>query len=226
MKLYIYGTYEHSQKGYMLMRVNKEGLEPVAASEDSDALRLAREFFFYDGFRMVWRDVCTSGKRERLALVPEWTIAAVRGMEGNISGRRGNVNLAAVGEPEESSFFRRMVLGFLGDYDFHVRKVFSSLSIGEGGVLATDGEKLLKSLMEQSGDEDYGKIKAYKGGQLWEALIRLERTALTERDLLRFAVCQSQWKEAARELTPGWLWKKEPPGVIGSEVFERLCLEK
>lgn len=226
MEIYLYGTYEHSRNGYTLMRVEDHKLRPVAAGEDTPALGLVREFFFHDEFRMIWKDSCLSSQREGICLKPELSVAVIRGLEGSISGRHGSVDLAVTGGAEEEDFIRKMILCFLGDYEFHERKLFFALSIGRGGALEADAQRLSESLTERSGEEDYKKIEAYKGGRLWEKLIRPRNAALTQRSLFRFAVCRTDWTETALKLAPAWLWKRAPAGVISNEVFEKLCLKK
>lgn len=226
MDVYVYATFQHSQRGYVLMRLTGEGLRPVDAKEHTDTLSLARDFFFQDTFHMVWRDFCLSGRRSGLRLLPDLSMAGIRGMEGWISERQAVLSFAAAGEMEELGRLRRILMNFLGDYQFHTRKLFAALSVGEDGYLNADRELFLGSIMDKSGEEDYERIKAYRRGRLWERLTHLESSALTERELFRFAVCSTVWDEASAHFSPGWFWKKAPDGVISRKVYEELCLKR
>lgn len=221
MEIYLFGTYENSMRGYVLSRLNEDGLREVAANEKSAEIRLVREFFFHDVFRMAWLDFCLGQEAGGFRSQPDWSMTVIRGLQGRISGRKAAVNLAVCGGMKEVGQLKEVTLNFLGDYELHTAKLFGSLRL-EGGTCQADPKKLRESLIEKCGTEDYSRVREYKKGRLWGRLTRTDLAPVTRRDLFRFAVCASTWEEAAGYFQPSWLWKRRPKGVLDREEFERL----
>ena len=224
MEIYLFGTYENSMRGYVLNRLEEEGLRETAANEKSAEICLVREFFFHDVFRVVWMDFCLEQKAKGFRPQPDWSMAVIRGLQGRISGRKAAMNLAVCGQMKEVGQLGEVTLNFLGDREFYTGKLFGSLRI-DGGVFQAEPEKLRESLTEKSGTEDCSRVQEYKGGRLWKRLTCTDLAPITRRDLFRFAVCTSTWEEAAGYFQPPWLWKKPPKGVIDRELFEKLFPE-
>ena len=98
MEIYLFGTYENSMRGYVLNRLEEEGLRETAANEKSAEICLVREFFFHDVFRVVWMDFCLEQKAKGFRPQPDWSMAVIRGLQGRISGRKAAMNLAVCGQ--------------------------------------------------------------------------------------------------------------------------------
>ena len=143
MELYLYCSYEHSQRGFFLTRLQGSQLVPADWMEGECPPDLVKEFFSYERFRILWRDF--SEEAESLLFpAPTHGMFGIRGLEGRISDRTGLVNLAIVASVGEREQLKALALRILGDFDGFVKRLFACLSIGGKWGYQLDAEAFLQ----------------------------------------------------------------------------------
>lgn len=148
MEIYFYCSYENSSTGFFLTRLENEQL---VAADFSSLPPVVEEFFSYDRFRFLWRDLCH--ELEKTLEQPEITgsFCGIREMKGNMrNGRSGTVNMAIYANANELTLMRRVVLSILGDFDAFREMLFQWLSAGGDCSYQLDGAAFRRWLEECS----------------------------------------------------------------------------
>ena len=218
MEVYFYCTYEHSQKGFCLTRL--QGKELVSASF-FDLPKVAEEFFSIDRFEVLWQDIAVPGTGWRK---PEAAggFFGVRDLRGTMAdGRNSTVNLAFYANKDEMEQLRLTALSVLGDYDAFRAKVLGWLRTGGpcGYQLDAAFEQWLSACPKA------GSLNRFISGQdpVSKLLPSLMRTQppLLEPDLLRLAVSADSWKTLRETMAYAKIWSylPKPRGLMTPEAF-------
>ncbi len=249
MDVYFYCSYEHSQRGFFLTRLQDGQLVPADWMGGDCPPDVVKDFFSYERFRILWRDF--SEEAESLLFpAPTHGMFGIRGLEGQMSDRAAIVNLALVAQAHEREYLKELALRILGDFDGFVKQLFSCLSIGGKWGYQLDAEAFLQWQKEMDicgavdGNETDGladpanrQFRASGGsdwiwcvpeddpaGELLRSLQKPDGLVKTERDLLHFAVCTTYWEAAMASMGRKWVWKLRPKCVLDAEQFEREFL--
>lgn len=219
MEIYFYCSYEHSRTGFFLTRFENGQL---VAADFSSLPPVAEEFFSYDRFRFLWRDLCYA--LEKPLDQPEITgsFCGIREMKGIMrDGRSGTVNMAIYAEAEEMTLMRRVVLSILGDFDAFRGMLFQWLSAGGPCSYQLDGAAF-RHWLEACGSCTQLRLTA-KQSAAASLLPGLQRstTPRLERDLLRLAVCIRSWKELSETMGSRLMWALKPRCVLMEQDFIR-----
>lgn len=220
MEIYFYCSYEHSQSGFFMTRM--EDGELVPAEREGESLPgPVRDFFSYDRFLFLWRDLCHRVDRPWQQPCCTGGFCGLRELEGRMAdGRRGTVNMAFLAGQEEETLLRRAVLTMLGDYDGFAEKIFSWLSVGgpcgyrlNGGAfdswLAGCGEKgRLRRLVPP--EDQAARLLPF---------LQSTRPPRLERETLRLAACTCGWKEISGAMGSQAMWYLRPRCALTREEF-------
>ncbi len=220
MEIYFYCSYEHSRTGFFLTRFENEQL---AAVDFSTLPPVVEEFFSYDRFRFLWRDLCS--ELEKPLDQPEiiGSFCGIREMKGIMrDGRSGTVNMAIYANMHELTLMRRVVLSILGDIDTFRETLFQWLSVGGECSYCLDGAAF-QHWMDACGScthlRPVSKQSAAAG-----LLPNLQRNTAPrlERDLLRMAVCIRSWKELYETMGSRLMWGLKPRCVLTEQEFAKV----
>lgn len=217
MEVYFYCSYEHSQAGFFMTRLDGEKLVPAPL----DLLPgIAADFFSFDRFQVLWRD----RSRENgswLLPKPDGSFLGIRNLNGiTSSGRSCTINLAFNAESEEITALQRIGLTIFGDFDAFRSMILRWFSIGGPCSYQINGAAFSDWLRECTGmnrlipatDPEEPAIK------LLPYMCRAEPAKL-ETEFLRLAVCTSSWKEIYKTMGHSLLWLRKPPNVLTLEEF-------
>ncbi len=220
MKVYFYCSYEHSVKGFFPLCVTEDGVTPCEGDVDKDVW----DFFSYDRFKVLWREF-PEKKGVKLFPEPEKSIFGIRGLNGNISGRSGVVNMAIAADQDELGSMEKIALSILDCYEEFTKMIFSFVSIGGEAGYDVDKERLFGYLKELkvSKETKSGKSKDKKAKLVRKLMDR--QGIVTERDLLRFGVCTDLWKTISPHFGGKLLWGRCPWNVLDEVEFEELLKE-
>lgn len=216
MEIYFYCSYEHSHTGFFLTRLENEQL---VAADFSSLPPVVEDFFSYDRFRFLWRDLCH--ELEKPLEQPEITgsFCGIREMKGSMcDSRSGTVNMAIYAQVDELTLMRRVVLSILGDFDSFRGMLFQWLSAG-GDSYQLDGAAFQRWLKECGSHTHLRPVSKHSAAV--ELLPRLQRNTAPrlERDLLRLAVCTRSWKELSETMGSRLMWGLKPRCVLMEQEF-------
>lgn len=204
MRIYLYCSYAHSQKGFCLTRLEGEHLVPQPLKQLGGPMEQAVDrFLSYDNFRILWQAFPAD---VRLGFVKGVCggIFGVRSLRGTIEGRNGVANVVLLAEQEELPLLHSAAQRILDDLPGFAQALFARMSLGGGCGYQEAGPELRRffdDLMGQPVEQ--------------EPLKRL--TALKE--LLKFAVYVDSWQEAAAQLTPGKGWGRCPERALSEQEY-------
>lgn len=219
MEIYFYCSYENSSTGFFLTRLENEQL---VAADFSSLPPVVEEFFSYDRFRFLWRDLCH--ELEKTLEQPEITgsFCGIREMKGNMrNGRSGTVNMAIYANANELTLMRRVVLSILGDFDAFREMLFQWLSAGGDCSYQLDGAAFRRWLEECSSHTHLRPVsKQSVAAGLLPSLQRNTPPRL-ERDLFRLAVCTRSWKELSETMGSRLMWGLKPRCVLMEQEFTK-----
>lgn len=223
MKLYFLCSYELFRKGFYLTRMEGEQLVSADGEGKEAPPDCIRNFFSYDRFKILWRDYCDDEKESLVLPSPEYSMLGVRNLEGTMSGRKAYVNLALLAEREEFDALRDIALEILGDFDSFSQRIFQCLKVGgECGYDLNSEEMRIWRKQCREGSVKVCVPEEDPAGNLLRMLQDRERKQKTQRDLLHFAVCTTEWKAAIPSMGPKWVWLLQPRRVLDEEQFREM----
>lgn len=228
MDIYFYSSYEGSSSGFVLQKYNRVRLILPEEGADSLPFREVCNFFAYDVFQILWKDF-TEGERRGLSLTTSGSILGIRGLKGKISNREAVINLAFTAEKEETAQVFGILQNFLWDFKGYTRALFACMKLGEAGECQIEQEAFDVWISHSCSNVEQLAGKFQKAGFLPGFMNRMaepHRVILTEKELIRFAVCVSDWKNAKQYLGSGWFWRFPPEGALDSDRFEELFLKR
>ena len=220
MEVFFYCSYERSQRGFFMTRVGEDGLVPAEEGGNCPP-EAVRDFFSYDRFSFLWRDLCPP--TVKLWEAPRCTggVCGVRNLRGPLAdGRSGVVNLAFYAGAEELVPLRRTALSILGDYDAFRDSVLSWISVGgEWGYQLNlpAFHSWLKDCREASRLRKLAPPEAEAIKLLSQ--LQLDRPPRMERDTLRLAACTSSWETISPSMGAPGAWKRRPRRALDEGEF-------
>lgn len=221
MEVYFYCSYEHSQKGFFMTRLEGKQLQPVEAVPEP-----VEAFFSYDRFQVLWYDRC-SAEQKLWKPQPDGMFFGLRGLRGRMEDGRGcTANLLLTAGEEEMAHLRRLALTVLGDYPAFERQFTGWLR--PGGLSYELNTEAFVSWMEGCGQA--ARLARFtdpkeKVSNLLLWMQRVEQPRL-ENELLRLAVYTSDWKDVQQVMGQGIAWKLKHPCALTPEEFEKEFVGK
>lgn len=219
MEIYFYCSYEHSRTGFFLTRFENEQL---VAADFSSLPPVVEEFFSYDRFRFLWRDLCY--ELEKPLDQPEiiGSFCGIREMKGIMrDGRSGTVNMAIYADAHELTLMRRVVLSILGDFDTFRGTLFQWLSAGGDCSYQLDGAAFQRWLEECGSRTHLRPVSKQSAAASLLPNLQRNTTPRLERDLLRLAVCIRSWKELSETMGSRLMWGLKPRCVLMEQEFTK-----
>jgi len=219
MEIYFYCSYEHSRTGFFLTRFENEQL---VAADFSSLPPVVEEFFSYDRFRLLWRDLCYA--LEKPLDPPEITgsFCGIREMKGIMrDGRNGTVNMAIYADAHELTLMRRVVLSILGDFDTFRGTLFQWLSAGGDCSYQLDGTAFRRWLEECGSRTHLRPVSKQSAAASLLPSLQRNTAPRWERDLLRLAVCIRSWKELCETMGSRLMWGLKPRCVLMEQEFTK-----
>lgn len=210
MKIYLYCSYTHSKRGFVLSQLIGNDLTAVilSAAEDPGEI-LVNQFFTYDAFRVLWQ---AYPEEKSLPILPKagGAMFGIRGLQGPLEDRTAIVNFAIVADREEMESLDRIAAGILEDPEDFALGICRCLSIGGPCGYQADGEAL-KALLKA--------IQENHSHRQEDSQIPI---VYSVRDMLKLAVYIGSWEQAAEYLYPRWIWKICPKQALSQEEFAQL----
>lgn len=210
MKIYFYCNYSNSRRGFYLTKLCDNGLEAVSLSDsDNECEMLLDRFFSYDCFRVLWIDI---PKDEMVLFNPEAKAAVfgIKGFTGEISDRKGYLNLAFLADENELLVFEKLAKGILSDINGFAKGVFDCLSVGGKNSYELDTERFM-ALIDKTEKEEALNLPAV-----------IKSSCHTQRDMLKLGVFRDSWEYALRIIGSPWYWKIRPKQAIEENQFNEL----
>ena len=210
MDVYFYCTYAHSRAGFVLTRLEHDGLTPQVASVPE----VIRDLFSHDRFMVLWREFAPG--------LPEAAMLGLRGLRGRMAdGRTAVVNLALLAPEPEQDRIEAAALDVLADWNAFQERIMGWLHLGGEAGYSLDAHAFLTWLDSRPSASFLRRCCG-----LFSRPARLlfatstGRPRKTERERLRFAVCTCAWKQARLFLGLSGNWAKMPPQVITTDRFQ------
>lgn len=210
MKIYLYCSYTHSKRGFVLSQLVGNDLAAVSLSATEDpGERLVNLFFTYDTFRVLWQ---AYPEENSLPILPRTggTMFGIRGLQGPLEDRTGIINFALLAGTEEQELLNRIAEGILASPEDFALGICRCLSIGGPCGYMADGAALRELLRV---------IQENHTHRQEDTNISITRSV---RDMLKFAVYIGSWEQAAEYLRPRWIWKIRPKQALSQEEFAQL----
>lgn len=210
MKIYLYCSYTHSKRGFVLSQLIGNDLVAVNLSDAEDPGEvLVNHFFNYDMFRVLWLGY---PEENSLPILPKagGAMFGIRGLQGPLDDRTGSINFALLANKEDMESLNRIATGILENPEGFAMGICRCLSIGGPCGYKADGEAL-KELMKV--------IQENHTHQQENSKIPIVRSV---RDMLKLAVYIGSWERAAEYLHPNWIWKICPKHALSQEEFAQL----
>lgn len=215
MEIYLYCSYEQSQKGFCLTKIEGDSLVPC-----SNAPEIIGEFFYYDRYQVLWRDIPGELQPNKRQIAASGSFFGLRGLKGRIQGGRwGNANIAFwVSDPEEIPTLRRIAMGILGNVDAFTVLLLQQLSIGgESGYLLDVPvvQRYLDTFTRST------RLKLLDVGSALSLLPFLQRKedAQTPEELVRLAVGSDLADLTAKKR---FLQRSKPQPLLTPEQFHEI----
>ena len=212
MKLYLYCSYTHSKRGFVLTRLDGDELIPISLlGAKNVGERILDRFFSYDGFDILWQEYSEGS----LPLFPSVVggVFGIRSLKGKISDRDGVINVAFQAEKHETDKLGKLAIGILADPEGFAQTLCSCLSIGGICGYRADAQQIC------------GLLETLPMENLSEALQQMpivRSKPHSVRDQLRFAVYAGTWEQVAEGMSLHWIWRSRPRQVISRETFIAL----
>lgn len=217
MEIYFYCSYEHSRTGFFLTQLKKGQL---AAADISLLPPVVEEFFSYDRFRFLWRDICREPEKPLAQPEVIGSFCGIREMKGIMrDGRSGTVNMALYAEADELTLMRRVVLRILGDFDGFRGMLFQWLSAGGECSYQLDGAAFRRWLEECGGCTHLRPASRQSAAAALLPSLQRNTAPRLERELLRLAVCTRSWKELAETMGSRLVWGLKPRCALTEREF-------
>lgn len=213
MELFLYCSYTHSRRGFVLTRLKGNELVPASLIDaQGGGEKILERFFSYDVFRILWQEF---SDYSRIPLLPGTggAIFGIRGLKGKISDREGVINFAILANKNEIQQLEKMAAGILSDPDGFGLALSRCLFVGGiCGYQADIGRlrELLQSIRREDVPEAFQSAWENKG------------IAYSVRNQLRFAVYVGTWEQVVTYMQPQWLWKSCPKQAYDQEKFAKL----
>lgn len=207
MKIYLYCSYTHSKRGFVLSQLIENDLVSVSLSTtENPGEMLVNHFFTYDAFRVLWQEY---PEENSFPILPKTggTMFGIRGLRGPLEDRTGIINFALLADKDEQQALSRIAEGILESPENFALGICQCLSIGGPCGYTADGAAM-KALLNAL-QEDHTQ-------SLRETKIPIVRSV---RDMLKFAVYVGSWEQAAAHLRPRWIWKICPKQALSQEEF-------
>ena len=210
MKLYLYCSYTHSKRGFVLSEVSGDELIPVSLMGAQDrGKKILENFFTYDTFRILWQEF---SQHNSIPLFPgsDGAVFGMRGLIGKISDRDGVINFAVLADKGEVKSLWKLAAGILADPEGFVQSLSSCLSIGGNCGYQADAGRI------------WALLKCIQTEHLPAVLQHLPNPRskpYSVRDQLRLAVYIGNWEQASEYMIPHWIWKSCPKQAICHETF-------
>lgn len=223
MDTYFYCSYEHSQTGFFHTRLQGEELVPVEGGHSGLPEALG-DFFSYDRFLLLWRDLSAPVERPWSRPEPTAGLFGLRSLRGRFAdGRSGVVNMAFYASGEELTLLRRTALAILGDFDDFQARLFSQLRAGGPCGYQLDGRAFDSWVRDCGGRSRLRKLLP-EGDPALPLLDHFCRTQppRLERDLLRLAVCTGSWQSVAQTMGDRANWYIRPRCALTEEQFRDI----
>lgn len=220
MEVYFYCSFEHSQKGFYLTRLDGDSLVPTALSELPE---LAETFFSYDRFQLLWRDI-NGGKASFLKPSIDGSFLGIRGLLGSFSdGRRGTVNMALYAADGELPWLRRIALTVLGDFDAFREFILRCLSVGGPCSYQLD-VRALTQWLQACGQRTKLHLQVEKKDPAARLLPNMQLAAnpMMEPELLHLAVCTCSWEKIYKSMGTPLMWLLKPRCALTTQEFETI----
>ncbi|MBE6982124.1 MAG: hypothetical protein E7437_07390 [Ruminococcaceae bacterium] len=220
MQVYFYCSYEQSQTGFYLTKL--QGRELVA-HDASELPRQVNAFFYMDRFQLLWMDIPKEGD---FWFKPRVTgsMLGIRNIRGLFAGeRKGYANLCFYAAQEEIQLLKRVALCVLQDINRFRTMVLNCLSIGGPCGYQLDGEQFC-SWLEQSMACTKMRLTIPREDPVMKILPAMQRTdaPVVETEILRLAVVNTAWKDVRDSLGRKLLWRRQPENALTGMDFERL----
>ncbi len=220
MEVYFYCSYEHSQKGFFMTRLDNDRLVPVETVPET-----VESFFSYDHFQVLWHDLCGGSERKLWKPHPYGMFFGLRNLQGEMEdGRRCTANIVMVANFSEMAKLRRIALSILGDYPGFKRQLTGWLRIGGHSYELNTGA-FTRWMESCAGAASLHRLAApkSKASNLLSWMQRVEEPRL-ETELLRLAVYTSSWKDLQIVMGQGMAWKVKHPCALTPEEFEDVFI--
>lgn len=224
MKVFFYCSYQQSQKGFTMTQLAGQTLVSCTAPP-----KIVDEFFSYDRFRILWKDIVSPNERTWYQPDPVGSFFGIRNLVGAVEdGRQGYVNLAFMTEAaSEIPALRRIALSILGDVAGFAETILSMIHIGGVCSYYLDGKHFLEWMAECT-ETSRLKLMIPKRDPAAEIIKQISRRnhLRIETDLLHFAVFSSCWKDVYREFGSNPLWRIKPAAAFTTTEFSTHFLER
>ena len=223
MDTYFYCSYEHSQTGFFHTCLQGEELVPVEGGHSGLPEALG-DFFSYDRFLLLWRDLSAPVERPWSRPKPMAGLFGLRSLQGRFAdGRSGVVNMAFYASREELTLLRRTALAILGDFDSFQTRLFGWLRAGGPCGYQLEGRAFGQWVRDCGGRSRLRK-RLPEGDPalpLLELFCRTQPQRL-ERDLLYLAVCNGSWQSVAQAMGNRANWYLKPRCVLTGAQFRDI----
>lgn len=220
MEIYLYCSYEQSQKGFCLTKI--AGDELVLCPK---APEIIGEFFYYDRYQILWRDIPDDTQPNKREIAVCGSFFGLRGLKGRIRGERwGNANVAFLAENDEDiTALRRIGIGILGDVDSFTVMLLRQLSIGGDAGYQLDvpvfqeyinrftAAARLKPLVD-TGHPAMGILP----------FLKRQDPARTSQDLVRFAVSVADWEDPSEKTKKGFWNRRRILPILKPEQYQTI----
>lgn len=194
MDIYFYCSYEHSQKGFCMTKL--EGNKLIQAGNIPTAVN---EFFRYDKFAVLWRDFADT----------DIMFFGLRGLSGiNTEGRRFDINMAITAGKDEFVALRRVALDCLGNLS-RFQKMICSLFFVGGPCSYTLKEDEFNEYIKRCSRYTKINIINKQDKRIVKILPHFLRTENSSKDteLLRFAVYTGSRNDVTEMMGGSWRWR-------------------
>lgn len=220
MEIYIYGTYQRSAMGFTPMKYEAGRLAAIPPGGSAQLPPEVDAFFSYDCFRVLWQEIISGGSHGKLLFPnPDHALLGIRNLHGQVSGREAYINVVFWTDISEEGLLRKLLLWMLDDYREFMSGLIECLYLEEEGYQMR-GEtydawlqragKRRESISGEEMSEEQRRVRR---------LVHRQRRPVTERDLLRFALCTSTWQEVQNFRYQEAIWKIPPRSVFEGQYF-------
>lgn len=224
MEIYLYCSYEHSRTGFFMTRLEGDTLRPATRPGCAPPDEV-REFFSYDRYQLLWRDLCRQDPLPKRDPPVDGCFLGLRSLTGTMAdGRSGVVNLAMVAQSAgDTAHLRRIALRILSNYDRFAAELFSMLRAGGDCGYELD-VKSLRCWLESCQKPMRLRVTAPRGKKALSIISGLNTQVPPkyQPQLLHLAVCTCLWEEIHPTLGDSLLWRIKPRCVLTPKEFEDL----
>lgn len=220
MEIYLYCSYEQSQKGFTLTKIEGDRLVPCPQAPD-----IVGDFFYYDRYQVLWRELPSEHQPSKREIAVSGGFFGIRGLKGRIQGDRwGSANIAFwARDPMDLVALRRISMGILGDVDGFTVLLLRQLSIGGEAGYQLDVASLL-SRLESFTQSSLIRLQVNSDHPVMGVLPNLQRieAARTSTELVRLAVCSSDWEGLTAKSKSGFWHRRQYNPLLTPEEFQAV----